>query len=131
MRIVEWLRGTGLTPFLKPLTGEEQAAFLAAYKQELAKAYTPLPMARLYCRFRACLSSQRDSLDAAQWMPLASTIGPLRQNQGHCPWLQAVEHWAMPDRNWATGVWVIEISQLASAIKPAVIAAAARYQARE
>ena len=40
--IVEWLRGTGLTPFLKPLTGEEQAAFLAAYKQELAKAYTPL-----------------------------------------------------------------------------------------
>jgi trans-aconitate 2-methyltransferase len=40
--IVEWLKGAGLTPFLKPLSGEERAAFLAAYKQELAKSYTPL-----------------------------------------------------------------------------------------
>ena len=40
--VVEWLKGTGLTPFLKPLTSEEQAAFLAAYKLELAKSYIPL-----------------------------------------------------------------------------------------
>ncbi len=40
--IVEWLKGTGLTPFLKPLSSEEQGAFLAAYKQELAKSYKPL-----------------------------------------------------------------------------------------
>jgi trans-aconitate 2-methyltransferase len=40
--VVEWLKGTGLTPFLKPLTGEEQAGFLAAYKQELTKSYAPL-----------------------------------------------------------------------------------------
>ncbi len=40
--IVEWLKGAGLTPFLKPLSSEERAAFLAAYKQELAKSYAPL-----------------------------------------------------------------------------------------
>jgi len=40
--IVEWLKGTGLTPFLKPLSEAERQAFIAAYKVELAKAYTPL-----------------------------------------------------------------------------------------
>ncbi len=40
--IAEWLKGTGLTPFLKPLSGPEQQEFLAAYKDELGKAYKPL-----------------------------------------------------------------------------------------
>jgi len=40
--IVEWLKGTGLTPYLKPLPPDGRAAFLAAYKNELAKAYSPL-----------------------------------------------------------------------------------------
>ncbi len=40
--VVEWVRGTGLIPFLKPLSDKEQAAFLAAYKEELAKSYKPL-----------------------------------------------------------------------------------------
>ncbi len=41
--IVEWLKGSGLIPFLKPLSKEEQSAYLAAYRDELAKAYKPLP----------------------------------------------------------------------------------------
>ncbi len=37
--IVEWLKGTGLMPFLKPLSETEKAAFLSSYKDELAKSY--------------------------------------------------------------------------------------------
>lgn len=40
--IVEWTKGTGLTPYLKRLDPDGQATFLAAYKNELAKAYAPL-----------------------------------------------------------------------------------------
>jgi len=40
--IVEWLKGSGLIPFLKPLSKEEQAAYLLAYREELAKTYKPL-----------------------------------------------------------------------------------------
>jgi len=37
--IVEWLRSTGLRPYLNPLEPEEQQAFLAAYQAQLAEAY--------------------------------------------------------------------------------------------
>ncbi len=37
--IVEWFEGSELRPFLKPLTPQEQASFLARYREELAKAY--------------------------------------------------------------------------------------------
>lgn len=41
--IVDWFRSTGLRPYLGPLDADEQAAFLAAYETEIAKAYPTLP----------------------------------------------------------------------------------------
>lgn len=53
--IVEWLKGTGLRPFLAPLDHNEQSAFLEKYTAEIAKAYTTydnghvlLPYPRLF-----------------------------------------------------------------------------------
>lgn len=37
--IVDWLRATGLRPFLAPLDDTEQAAFLNAYREQLESAY--------------------------------------------------------------------------------------------
>lgn len=39
--IVEWVKGTGLRPFLEVLTAEERPAFLAAYTQAIDLAYPP------------------------------------------------------------------------------------------
>ena len=57
--IVEWLKGTGLIPFLKPLSADEQAAYLAAYRDELAKAYKPLADGTVILPFRASSLSRR------------------------------------------------------------------------
>ena len=39
--IVDWLRATGLRPFLDPLNDEQRATFLAHYEERIAAAYPP------------------------------------------------------------------------------------------
>jgi len=49
--VVEWVKGTGLRPFIDPLTPEEREAYLAAYEAALAKAYPIEPDGTLLLPF--------------------------------------------------------------------------------
>ncbi|MGF9756418.1 trans-aconitate 2-methyltransferase [Microvirga sp. 0TCS3.31] len=49
--IVEWLKGTGLRPYLDPLSPEEQSKFLDQYYAEVEKAYPAQQDGRVLLRF--------------------------------------------------------------------------------
>jgi trans-aconitate 2-methyltransferase len=49
--ILEWVRGTGLRPYLARLTPDEERAFLADYLARLREAYPPLVDGRVLLRF--------------------------------------------------------------------------------
>jgi len=49
--IVEWVRGTGLRPFLEPLSPVYQEGFLAEYERRIALAYLPRADRRLLLGF--------------------------------------------------------------------------------
>jgi trans-aconitate 2-methyltransferase len=39
---VEWFKGSGLTPFIEPLSDAERGAYLERYTAAIADAYPPL-----------------------------------------------------------------------------------------
>jgi trans-aconitate 2-methyltransferase len=60
--IVEWVRGTGLKPFVDPLPGELQTSFLAEYERRVARAYPVRADGRLLLAFpRMFIVAQREA----------------------------------------------------------------------
>ena len=49
--IVDWVRGTGMRPFIEPLTDEYREGFLAEYERRITLAYLPRADRRLLLAF--------------------------------------------------------------------------------
>lgn len=49
--IVEWFKSTGLKPYLDPLPADEREAFLARYRERIARAYPAEPDGKVLLRF--------------------------------------------------------------------------------